>query len=63
MALVNSLITVRLLGKPHTSILPTRNVNLTFGEVVRGVLPAVTFLCDKSRENSIYIFETSWKGI
>ena len=49
---LNSLI---LLGKPHISILPTRNVNCTFGGGGGG-LAAVAFFCD-TWKNSIFLLK------
>ena len=46
------------LGKPHISILPTRNVNCTFGGGGGGGegLAAVTFFCD-TWNNSIFLLK------
>ena len=43
-------------GKPRISIFPTKNVNFTSGG--GGILAAVTFLCDTSWENSIFLLKS-----
>ena len=50
----------RDLGKPHISILSTRNVICSFGGGGGGgqLLAAVTFLCETSWKNSIAFFES-----